>query len=78
MTSPVLSIVNGFSSYLQIRRTTIEAWISLNFVKIPSLIMELAVLEHLENGFNVVTTLTPLFLIGSSSFLQIRRTTIKA
>ena len=50
MTSPVLSILNGSSSYLQIRWTTIKAWMSLNFVKIPSLIMELAVLEHLENG----------------------------
>ena len=26
--------------------------------------------------FNVVNTLAPLFLIGSSSFLQVRRTTI--
>ena len=47
MTSLVLSILNGSSSYLQIRWTTIKAWINLNFVKI--LIMELAVLEHLEN-----------------------------
>ena len=28
--------------------------------------------------YNVVNTLTPLFLIGSSSFLQVRRTTIKS
>ena len=49
MTSPVLSILNGSTSYLQIRWATIKAWIRLNFVKIPSLIMELAVLEHLEN-----------------------------
>ena len=28
--------------------------------------------------FNVVNTLVPLFLIGSSSFLQVRRTTIKS
>ena len=27
--------------------------------------------------YNVVNTLAPLFLIGSSSFLQVRRTTIK-
>ena len=27
--------------------------------------------------YNVVYTLAPLFLIGSSSFLQVRRTTIK-
>ena len=28
--------------------------------------------------YNVVNTLGPLFLIGSSSFLQVRRTTIKS
>ena len=49
MTSLVLSILNGSSSYLPIRWTTVKAWITINFVKIPSLIMELAVLEHLEN-----------------------------
>ena len=49
MTSQVLSILNGSSSYLQISRTTIKAWMSLNFVKIPLPIMELAALEHLKN-----------------------------
>ena len=49
MTSLVLSILNGSSLYLQIRRTTLKAWMSLNFVKIPSPIMELAALEYLEN-----------------------------
>ena len=49
MTSLVLSIWNGSTSYLQIRWTAIKAWISLDFVKVPSLIMELAVLEHFEN-----------------------------
>ena len=48
MTSLVLSILNGSFSFLQIKRTTIEAWMSLNFVKIPSPIMELAALEHLK------------------------------
>ena len=28
--------------------------------------------------YNVVNTLVPIFLIGSSSFLQVRRTTIKS
>ena len=28
--------------------------------------------------YNVVNTLAPLFLIGSASFLQVRRTTIKS
>ena len=49
MTILVLSILNGSSSFLHIIRTTIKAWMSLNFVKIPSHIMELAPLEHLKN-----------------------------
>ena len=49
MTSLVLSILSGSSLFLQIRRTTIEACISLNFVKILSPIMELALLDHLKN-----------------------------
>ena len=34
--------------YMKTRRTTIKAWMNLNFVKIPSPIMELAPLEHLK------------------------------
>ena len=49
MTTLVLSILNGSSLFLQIRRATIKAWMSLNSVKIPSPIMELAALEHLKN-----------------------------
>ena len=48
MTILVLSILNRSSLFLQIRRTTIKAWMSLNFVKITSLIMELAPLDHLK------------------------------
>ena len=48
MTTLVLSILNGSSLFLQIRRTTIKAWMSLNLVKIPSPIMELAPLDHLK------------------------------
>ena len=48
MTTLVLSILNGSSSFLQLRRTTIKAWMSLNGVKIPSLIMELAPIELLK------------------------------
>ena len=81
MTTLVLSILNGPSSFLHTIRTTIKAWMSLNFVKIPShiCILELAPLEHLKKLMNnVVTTLAHSFLIGSSSFLQVTRTTIKA
>ena len=48
MTTLVLLFYNRSYSFLQIRRTTITAWMSLNSVKIPSPIMELAALEHLK------------------------------
>ena len=75
MTTLVLSFYNRSCSFLQIRRTTIKAWISLNSVKIPSPIMKLTSLEHHKksaltyNGRSVVTTLAPLFFNGSSSFI---------
>ena len=40
--------------------------------------MELAALEHLELMDIVVTTLAPSFFIGSSLFLQVKRSFIKA
>ena len=49
VTTLVLSILNGSSSFLHTIRTTIKAWMSLNLVKSPSLILELAPLEHLKN-----------------------------
>ena len=49
MTTLVLSILNGSSSFFHTIRTTIKAWMSLNFVKITSHILELAPLDHLEN-----------------------------
>ena len=50
-TTLVLSILNGSSSFLQTIRTTIKAWMSLNFVKIQShnFILELTPFEHLKN-----------------------------
>ena len=48
MTTLVLSILNGSSSFLHTIRTTIKAWISLIFVKIPSPILELAHHELLK------------------------------
>ena len=71
MTTLVLSILYGSSSFLQTIRTSFKACMSLNFVKIPSHILELAPIEHLKKLINnVVNTLAPSFLIGSSSFLQ--------
>ena len=46
MTTLVLSILNGSSSFLHTIRTTIKAWRSLNLGKIPLLTSELAALEH--------------------------------
>ena len=78
MTSLALSISKGSFSFLQVTRSTIKAWMGLNFVKIPSLTLELAALERLKKSMkNVVTTLASSFFIGSSSFLQVARTTIK-
>ena len=50
-TTLVLSILNESYSFFHTIRTTIKAWMSLNFVKIPShiFILELAPLEHLKN-----------------------------
>ena len=41
--------LDGSSSFLQIIRPFIKAWIGLNFDKIPSLTSELAALEHQKN-----------------------------
>ena len=48
VTTLVLSIFNGSSSFLQAIRTTIKAWMSLNFGKIPLLTLELAAPERQE------------------------------
>ena len=78
MTTLVLSILNGSSSFLQTIRTTIKAWMTLNFIKIPSPILELAPLEHLKKLMdNNVTALATTFLIGSSLFFHLTRTLIK-
>ena len=49
MTTIVLSILNGSSSYLHTIRTATKALMSLNFGKIPSLTSELAALERQKN-----------------------------
>ena len=46
MTTLVPSFLDGSSSFLQITRPTINAQMSLNFDKIPSLTLELAALER--------------------------------
>ena len=57
--------------------TTVKAWLSLNLGRIPPLTSELVALERLKKtSYNLFSTLAPLFMIGSSSYLQITRTSI--
>ena len=48
MTTLVPSFSEGSSSFLQVTRSTIKAWVGLNFGKIPSLTSELDALERLK------------------------------
>ena len=74
----------GSSSYLQVTRTSITSQTSSKFGQIGPRTAELAALERLEkspqtyNGRNLVNALAPSFLIGSTSFMLVRRTFIKA
>ena len=84
MTTLAPSFSIGSSLILQVRRTTITSCMGLKFGKILPGTYELAALEHLGkipmfyNGRNIVTTLVQSFLDGSSSFLQVTSSTIKA
>ena len=52
----------GSSSFLQVTRTTIKAWMSSNLGRIPPLTSELAALERLKKtSYNLVSTLGPSF-----------------
>ena len=46
MTTLVPSFLDGSSSFLQITRPIIKAWMDLHLGKIPSLTLELAALER--------------------------------
>ena len=78
------SIFDWIIPFLEVTRFTIKSGLSSNYYQIGLLTVELAAYERLEksqytsNGGNVVTTLVPSFLNGSSSFFQVTRTTIKA
>ena len=63
MTTLVLSILNGSSSFLHTKRTTIKAWMSLNFDKITLPTLELAALECQYN------TIQYNYFIVSSHFI---------
>ena len=49
MTTLVPTFSNESSSFLQVKRSAIKAWMCLNFGKIPSLTFELAALERVKN-----------------------------
>ena len=53
-----------------------KAWMSSNFGQIPPPNPELSALGRLKKSMFNVNTLVPLFLIGSSSYLQVTRTFI--
>ena len=76
MTTLVPSFLDRSSSFLQITRPTIKAWMGLNFGKIPSLTSELAAHRLMMGEYIFVTTLVLSILNGSSSFLLTIRTTI--
>ena len=48
MTTLVPSFSNGSSSFLQVTRSVIKAWMGLNFGTIPSLTSEFAALERVK------------------------------
>ena len=65
------------SSILQVTRICMKAWICSNIGQIPPPSPELSSLGRLKKSmYNVVNPLVPLFLIGSSSYLQVMRTFI--
>ena len=49
MTTLVPTFSNGSSSFLQVTRSAIKAWMGLKIVKIPSLTLALAALERVKN-----------------------------
>ena len=67
--------MNTLAPSFFIRSSCIKAWMSLNFDQIPPPTPELSALARLKKN---VKTLAPSFLTGSSSFLQVTRTTIKS
>ena len=84
MTTLAPLFLNGSSSFLQGISTTLKSRMGSKFGKIGPWTAELAALERLGkspytyNGRNVVTTLVPSLLDGSSSFLQVTSIIITA
>ena len=74
----VFLFLDWSSSVLQVTRTTIKAWMSLTLGPTFHQLHSYLPLIVWRLMFKIVTTLALSFLIGSSSFLQFMRTTIKA
>ena len=78
------SFLIGSSLVVQVTRPIIKAWIGLKFGRIRPWTVELVSLVRIKdspytyNGRNVVSTLVLSILKRSYTFLQIRRTAIKA
>ena len=70
------SFLIGSSSFLQVTRTCMKAWMGSNFGKIPPQIGCPWASE--KSMYNVLYTQAPSILIESSSFLHVTRTTIKS
>ena len=54
---PLGYLLIGFSSFLQVKRTTIKAWMSSNLGRILLLTSELAALEHLKKHHIILLAL---------------------
>ena len=81
MTTLAPSFMNVSSSFLQVTRTTIKAWMALSFGQVPYITYYSVSCPYVSKKlmYYVVTTLALSFLIGSSSILQVMiRTSIKA
>ena len=78
MTTLAPSFLIGSSSFLQVTKTSIKAWMGLKFGKIQPGTGELSALGNLEKSpltydwVNVVTSIVHSLLFGSSYFLQYR------
>ena len=72
------SFLIGSSSFLQVTRTYMKAWMSSNFNHIPPPTPELVICPLASKIliYKVVTNLAPSFLIGYSSYLQVTRKSI--
>ena len=70
------SFLNRSSSFLQVTRTCMKAWMSSISARYHPNTRVICPCASEKLMYNVVSTLAPSFLIGSSSYLQVMRTSI--